>query len=166
MRDTTANVGMTPTSKNSMAASAAATKTSGRQFEMPKIELPANLRELAKEVMAQTRGNYEQIETVAKETMRVLVSTQSAAAKSVVDYRAWTMKVAHGIVIAAFDFAQNLATAKSVPDVIEYSMAHARVQFDALTAQNKELSELAHNVATQMAEPIKTSLANAGENAT
>ena len=97
--------------------------------------------------------------------MRVLVSTQSAAAKSVVDYRAWTMKVAHGIVIAAFDFAQNLATAKSVPDVIEYSMAHARVQFDALTAQNKELSELAHNVATQMAEPIKTSLANAGENA-
>jgi phasin len=165
MRDTSANVGMTPTSKNSMAASAAATKTSGRQYEMPKIEFPVNLRELAKEVMAQTRGNYEQIETVAKETMRVLVSTQSAAAKSVVDYRAWTMKVAHGIVIAAFDFAQNLATAKSVPDVIEYSMAHARVQFDALTAQNKELSELAHNVATQMAEPIKTSLANAGENA-
>jgi phasin len=148
-----------------MAASAAAAKTSGRQYEMPKIEFPVNLRELAKEVMAQTRGNYEQIETVAKETMRVLVSTQSAAAKSVVDYRAWTMKVAHGIVIAAFDFAQNLATAKSVPDVIEYSMAHARVQFDALTAQNKELSELAHNVATQMAEPIKTSLANAGENA-
>jgi phasin len=147
-----------------MAASAAATKTSGRQFEMPKIEFPVNLRELAKEVMAQTRGNYEQIETVANETMRVLVSTQSAAAKSVVDYRAW-MKVAHGNVIAAFDFAQNLATAKSVPDVIEYSRAHARVQFDALTAQNKELTELAHYVATQMAEPIKTSIANAGENA-
>ena len=82
MRDTSANVGMTPTSKNSMAASAAATKTSGRQFEMPKIEFPVNLRELAKEVMAQTRGNYEQIETVANETMRVLVSTQSAAAKA------------------------------------------------------------------------------------
>jgi hypothetical protein len=49
--------------------------------------------------------------------------------------------------------AQNLATAKSVPDVIEYSRAHARVQFDALTAQNKELTELAHYVATQMAEP-------------
>ena len=165
MRDTSANVGMTPTSKNSMVTSAAATKTSGRQFEMPKIEFPVNLRELAKEVMAQTRGNYEQIETVANETMRVLVSAQSAAAKSVVDYRAWMMKVAHGNVIAAFDFAQNLATAKSVPDVIEYSMAHARVQFDALTAQNKELSELAHNVATQMAEPIKTTMANAGENA-
>ena len=165
MRDTTANVGMTPTSKNSMAASAATTKTSGGQFEMPKIELPANLRELAKEVMAQTRGNYEQIETAANETMRVLVSTQSAAAKSIMDYRAWLMKVAHGNVMAAFDFAQNLASAKSVPDVIEYSRAQARIQFDALAAQTKELTDLAHNVATEMAEPIKTSIASARENA-
>ena len=165
MRDTIANVGMTPTSKNSMAASAAATKTSGRQYEMPKIEFPVNLRELAKEVMAQTRGNYEQIETVAKETMRVLVSTQSAAAKSVVDYRAWLMKVAHGNVISAFDFAHNLAAAKSVPDVIEYSRAHARIQFDALAAQTKELAELTHNVATEMAEPINAGIASTGENA-
>jgi phasin len=165
MGDTTANVGMTPTSKNSMAASAVATKTSGHQFEMPKIEFPGNLRELTKEVMAQTRGNYEQIETAANEMMSVLVSTQSTAAKSIVKYRAWLMKVAHGNVIAAFDFAQNLATAKSVPDVIEYSRTHARFQFDALAAQTKALTELAHNVATEMAQPIKTSIANAGENA-
>ena len=161
MRDTTANVGMTPMSKNSMAASAATTKTSGGQFEMPKIELPTNLRELAKEVMAQTRENYEQIETAANEMMTVLVSTQSTAA----NYRAWLMKVAHGNVMAAFDFAQNLATAKSVPDVIEYSRAQARIQFDALAAQTKELTDLAHNVATEMAEPIKTSIASARENA-
>ena len=164
MRDTTANVGMTPTSKNSIAASAAARKTSGRQ-RMPRIELPTNLGQLAKEVMAQTRENYEQIETAANEMMTVLVSTQSTAAKSIVKYRAWLMKVAHGNVIAAFGFAQNLATAKSVPDVIEYSRAHARVQFDALAAQAKELTELAHNVATEMAEPINATMANAGENA-
>jgi phasin protein len=43
-------------------------------------------------------------------------------------------------VMAAFDFAQTLATAKSVPDVIEYSRAHARDQFNALAAQTKELT--------------------------
>jgi hypothetical protein len=75
------------------------------------------------------------------------------------------MKMAHGNVIAAFDFAQNLATAKSVADVIEYSRAHAHVRFDALAAQTTELAEIAHNVARQMAEPIKTSIASAGENA-
>jgi hypothetical protein len=37
--------------------------------------------------------------------MSVLASTQSAAAESVVNYRAWLMKLAHGNVIAAFDFA-------------------------------------------------------------
>ena len=156
---------MTTTSKNSIAAAAAATNMSGRQFEMLKIEFSANLRELAKEVIAQTRGNYEQIETASNETMRVLVSTQSAAAKSIVNYRAWLMKVAHGNVIAAFDFAQNLATAKSVPDVIEHSRAHAHVRFDALAAQSTELAEIAHNVVTQIAEPIKTSIASAAENA-
>jgi hypothetical protein len=129
---------MTTTSKNSIAAAAAATNMSGRQFEMLKIEFSANLRELAKEVIAQTRGNYEQIETASNETMRVLVSTQSAAAKSIVNY----------------------------PDVIEYSSAHVRIQFDALAAQTKELTDLAHNIATQMAEPIKTSITGAGENVT
>jgi hypothetical protein len=164
MGDTAANVVMSPTSKSSMAASAAATKTSGRQFETLKIELPANFRELAKEVMVLTRGNYEQIETAANEAMRVLVTTQSAAAKSILNYRTWLMKVAHGNVIA-FDFAQNLATAKSVPDVIEHSRAHAHVRFDALAAQSTELAEIAHNVVTQIAEPIKTSIASAAENA-
>jgi len=165
MGDTAANVVMSPTSKSSMAASAAATKTSGRQFETLKIELRANFRELAKEVMVLTRGNYEQIETAANEAMRVLVTTQSAAAKSILNYRTWLMKVAHGNVIAAFDFAQNLATAKSVPDVIEHSRAHAHVRFDALAAQSTELAEIAHNVVTQIAEPIKTSIASAAENA-
>jgi hypothetical protein len=97
--------------------------------------------------------------------MTVLVSTQSIAAKGIVNYRAWLMKVAHGNVISAFDFAQNLATAKSVPDVIEYSRAHARIQFDALAAQTKELAELTHNVATEMAEPINAGIASTGENA-
>ena len=133
---------------------------------MLKIELPANLRELAREVMAQTRGNYEQIESAVNEMMTVLASTQSTASKGIVNYRAWLMKVAHGNVISAFDFAQNLATAKSVPDVIEYSRAQARIQFDALAAQTKELTDHAHNIATQMAEPIKTSITGAGENAT
>ena len=116
-------------------------------------------------VAKQTRGNYEQIESAVNEMMTVLVSTQSIAAKGIVNYRAWLMKVAHGNVISAFDFAQNLATAKSVPDVIEYSRAHARIQFDALAAQTKELAELTHNVATEMAEPINAGIAGTGENA-
>ena len=77
MRDTTANVGMTPTSKNSMAASAEATKNERPPFRNAEDRVPWEFRELTKEAMAQTRGNYEQIETAANEMMSLLVSTQS-----------------------------------------------------------------------------------------
>jgi len=49
-----------------VAASRAATETSGRQFDMP-IEFPANMRELAQDAVARTRENYEQIEIAANE---------------------------------------------------------------------------------------------------
>ena len=38
-------------------------------FVIPKIEFPANLRELAERAMAQTRGNYERIDTAANEML-------------------------------------------------------------------------------------------------
>jgi hypothetical protein len=42
--------------------------------------------------------------------------------------------------------------------VIELSSAHARKQFEALTAQSKELSALARKAATETAEPIKSGI--------
>jgi len=162
MRYMTAGIGTTPRPKSSVAESGAATETSGRQFDMP-IEFPADMRALVQEVVAQTRKNYEQIETTANELVSTLISIQSTAARSIASYRAWLMTVAHRNVISAFDFAQNLATAKSVPNVIECTRTHARGQFDALASQTNELSELACNLATKMAESIKTSIATAGE---
>jgi hypothetical protein len=162
MRDMTASIAMTPTPKSSVAASGAATETSGRQFDMP-IEFPANMRALAQDAVGQTRENYEQIEIAANKLVSTFVSTQSTAARSIAKYRAWLMKGAHRNVISALAFVQNLATAKSVPDVIECTRTHARVQLDTLASQTNKLTELACNVATEMAESIKTSIATAGE---
>jgi len=92
-----------------------------------------------------------------------VIESQSTAARSMANYRAWLMNGAHRNVISAFAFAQNLATAKSVPDVIECTRTHARVQLDTLALQTNGLTELARNVATEMAESIKTSIATAGE---
>ena len=154
MSDTTESVLLK--SENSFAAG---------HLPMPKIEFPANLREFAEEAMAQTRGNYERFETVANEMVSALASTQSTAAKSIVNYRTWMIKVAHGNVIAAFDFAQDLSKAKSVSDVMELASAHARARYDALAIQTKELNELSRTLVTEMAKPINTSIANAREGA-
>ena len=74
-------------------------------------------------------------------------------------------KVAHGNVIAAFDFAQDLSRAKSVSDVMELASAHASARYDALAAQTKELSELSRTFVTEIAKPINTRIANARKGA-
>jgi phasin len=154
MSDTTESVRVK--SENSFAAG---------HLPMPKIEFLANLREFAEEAMAQTRGNYERIETVANEMLSALASTQSTAAKSIGNYRTWMIKVAHGNVIAAFDFAQDLSKVKSVSDVVELVSAHARARYDALAIQTKELNELSRTFVTEMTKPINTSIANARKGA-
>ena len=129
-------------------------------FVIPKIEFPANLRELAERAMAQTRGNYERIDTAANEMLSALASTQSNATKNVVNYRTWMIKVTHGNVMAAFDFAQDLSKAKSVSDVRELASVYARARYDALAVQTKELSELSRTFVTEIAEPINAKFAN------
>ena len=58
---------------------------------------------------------------------------------------------------AAFDFASQLMTVKSLSEVVELSTAHTRKQFEALTAQTKELAAIAQKVATETVEPVKES---------
>jgi hypothetical protein len=51
--------------------------------------------------------------------------------------------------VTAFDFASELMGAKTFSDFVELSTAHARKQFETLTAQSKELTALAQKVATE-----------------
>ena len=62
---------------------------------------------------------------------------------------------------AAFDFYTELMSVKSYSDVIELSTAHARKQFETVTAQTKDLAALAQKMATETAEPIKGSVTKA-----
>ena len=41
-------------------------------------------------------------------------------------------------------------------EMVEVTTAHARKQFEALTAQSKELAALAQKVTTESVEPIKS----------
>jgi phasin len=59
---------------------------------------------------------------------------------------------------ATFDFYTELMNVKSYSDMIELSTAHARKQFEAVTAQTKDLAALAQKMATETAEPIKDSV--------
>jgi len=125
------------------------------KFEIPKVEMPAAFREFAERGVAQAKDTYEKMKAAAEEATDVLETTYSTATKGASDYGLKVIEAARINTNAAFDFAGELITAKSLSEVIELSSAHARKQFEALTAQTKELGALAQKVATDTAEPIK-----------
>jgi phasin len=130
-------------------------------FEMPKIEVPAAFREFAEKGASQAKETYEKMKAAAEEATDVLEDTYANAAKGAADYGLKLIEASRVNTNAAFDFYTELMTAKSYSDVIELSTAHARKQFEAVTAQTKDLAALAQKVATETAEPIKDSVSKA-----
>jgi phasin len=128
------------------------------KFDMPKVEMPAAFREIAERGVAQAKDTYEKMKAAAEEATDVLETTYSTATKGASDYGLKVIEVARANTNAAFDFAGEIMAAKTLSEVVELTSAHARKQFEALTAQSKELSALAQKVATETAEPIKAGM--------
>src|ERR1700756_3803921 len=125
------------------------------KFDMPKVEMPAAFREFAERGVAQAKDTYEKMKSAAEEATDVLEDTYAAATKGASDYGLKVIEVARANTNAAFDFAGQLMTVKSLSEMVELSTAHTRKQFEVLTAQSKELAAIAQKVATDACEPVK-----------
>jgi phasin len=126
-------------------------------FEMPKMEIPAAFREIAEKSVSQAKETYEKMKSAAEEATDVLEDTYATATKGVSDYGLKLIEVARENTNSAFDFATRLMTVKSLSEVVELSTAHSRKQYEAVTAQTKELAAMAQKVAVDTAEPVKES---------
>ncbi len=117
-----------------------------RGFDMPLFTVPASFREIAEQGVVQARDNCE-----------ILRETCSTNARGVADYGAKVIEISGVNTSAAIDFLTDLMATKSLSDIIQLSATQSRKNFEAASAQNKELLELAQKVATAAAEPIKQS---------
>lgn len=131
------------------------------QFELPKMEIPAAFREFAEKGVSQAKDNWEKMKVATEEATEVLETSYAKAAKGATDYGLKLIEIARENANAAFDFAGSLLATKSLSEAVELSTSHARKQFDAVTAQTKELTALAQKVANETAEPIKAGVAAA-----
>jgi phasin len=122
--------------------------------EMPNfgaMEVPAAFHEMADKGVAQARAATEQ-------ATNLFQNTYTVAAKGAADYNLKVIEIARSNTNAALDYAHQLFGVKSFPEFVELSSANARKQFEAMTAQTKELTTLAQKVAMETAEPLKTGL--------
>jgi phasin len=128
------------------------------KFEMPKFEMPAAIRDLVEKGGAQARENYEKMQTATDEMTGMVEATYAATAKCATDYGLKIIDVTRINANAAFDFFGKLVAVKSPSEAVEISTAHARQQFDTVSAQSKELWALTQKAAADAVEPIKSGM--------
>jgi phasin len=127
-------------------------------FEIPHMEIPAAFREFAEKSVSQAKETYERMKSAAEEATDVLEDTYATASKGASDYGLKVIEVARVNTNSAFDFYTQLFSVKSYSELVELSSAHARKQFETVSAQTKDLAAFAQKVATETAEPVKESV--------
>ena len=127
-------------------------------MDMPKMEIPAGFREIAEKGVSQAKETYEKMKSVTDEATDVIEDTFATASKGASEFGLKLIEAARQNTNAAFDFAAQLMTVKSLSEAVELSTAQARKQYEAIASQTKELAAIAQKVAADTAEPVKESL--------
>jgi phasin len=136
------------------------------KYEMPKMEVPAEFREMTDKGVAHARDIYAKAMVASEEAAGLLENTYATVAKGATQYNLKLIEITRSNTRAAFDYAHQLLGVKSPSEFIELSTAHMRNQFDIVSAQNKELCALAQEVVNEAAEPIKMSVSKGFNKAT
>jgi phasin len=104
----------------------------------------------------QAKEAFEKASSGSLEAAEMLRACCATAVKGVQDYNNKFMEFAHANSNSAFEFIQKLYDVKSPTAFVELSTEHSRKQFEALTAQSKELTAIAQKAAAAAAEPVKS----------
>ena len=116
--------------------------------------IPENVQHMAEEGVAKTREAYEKINTVTKDGVKVfegVMLTAQAGAKTLGE------KVLNNTMAnteAAFDAAQAIARARSLPEAAKLQADFMQQQFAIAGAQTKEFFELSTKVYRQAFETM------------
>jgi phasin len=119
------------------------------------FEVPEQMRAFAEKGVSQARDSYAKFKDVAESHNSAIEAVFTTANKGFSEYSAKLMEMMKSNTTASLDFAQELLGIKSPSEAMELWSAHAKKQFEAVTAQAKELAELSQKVATETVEPIK-----------
>jgi phasin len=123
------------------------------------FEVPEQMRAFAEKGVSQARDNYAKFKDAAESNNSTIEAVCTCASKGASAYTAKLMEFMKTNTTANLDFAQELLGIKSPSDALELWTAHTRKSFETLTAQSKELAELAQKVAAETVEPIKANAA-------
>lgn len=125
--------------------------------------IPENIQAMAEDGVAKTREAFDKLQAVSKDgvkTIENVMLTAQAGARSIGE------KVMRNVEVnteAAFDAAEAIARAKTVPEVLKLQQSYLQQQMTASANQTKELFELYAKVAQQTFETMNAAAAKSFE---
>jgi phasin len=121
------------------------------------FEVPEQMRAFAEKGVSQARDSYAKFKDAAETHNGTIEAVFTSASKGSSEYSAKLIEFFKANTSSSLDFAQQLFGVKTPAEALELWTAHTRKQYETLTAQAKELTELGQKVATETVEPIKAS---------
>jgi phasin len=127
------------------------------------VRIPENFQALAEDSVVKTREAYQKINTAAKDSAKVIEEVMLAAHAGA---KAIGEKVLQNTVVnteAAFDAAQAIARARTLPEAARLQADFVQQQLAAAGAQSRELLELSTKVAKQTFETVNAAASKSFE---
>jgi hypothetical protein len=103
-------------------------------------------RRLAEKTTMNARDTMNKGTAEAEEVAQAMRRGYFAAAEAVGKFNMKLIAMAQGNAIAAFNFAQQVATAKGPSEAVGLCSCYARERFETLSDQSRELTALAQSV--------------------
>ena len=118
--------------------------------------IPENIQAFAEESVAKTRDAYVKMSTVAKDGVKVVEDVMLASHAGAKAIGEKVFENASANTEAAFEAAQAMARARTLPEAMRLQANFFQQQFAAASAQSKELFDLSSKVARQTLETVNT----------
>ncbi|MEP2120669.1 MAG: phasin [Bauldia litoralis] len=120
----------------------------------PSFDVPAAARDFAEKGISQAREAYAKMKANAEETTDLVEDTYETAREGAFTLGAKALDVAKANSDATFAFAKDMFGAKTFADVIEMQTTFARQQFEATSAQFKDMQETAQKLFAATTKPV------------
>jgi phasin len=119
---------------------------------MGAFEIPPEMRNVAEQSVAQARQAFDGFMSAAQKAVAKLEDQTAAAQAGAKGASQRIVGYAEKNVAASFDFAQRLARAKDVQEMMKLQQEFMQAQMQALAEQAKELGQTATKAATDAAK--------------
>lgn len=130
---------------------------------LPAAEIPAVFRDFAEKAVAQAKVSFGKLKDAAEEATDAIEDSYETARAGLAELNGKSIDAVKANSDATYGFAKSLLAVKTFAEALELQSTFVRQQFEAISAQAKELQDVATKVATEASKPAKEALTKSFE---